>query len=174
MERRKNKRYARRITCEILTEGHRQTGFVLDASADGLFVKTASPPPPGAEVEVRLRAAYLRTPIVLRAVVSRQRRVPAHLSSVAKGGVGLRLHEAPPAYRRFVEELAGGESARASAASNGNGREAASVTYRVRLRQRQGSRSRSLTVTAGSVEEVEESLAGETASDWEILEIRPE
>ena len=41
MDHKRSKRVKRRITCELVIEGKRYSGIMLDVSATGMFVQTA-------------------------------------------------------------------------------------------------------------------------------------
>ncbi len=106
------KRHKWRLACEVVSEGRSQRAIVIDLSTTGIFVQTGTRVPPGSEVEVRLLLPDATEPILLRAKVARNKQVPPQLTSVARGGVGLRILEAPTAYYETIGSLEGGDSPR--------------------------------------------------------------
>jgi hypothetical protein len=92
--------------------GQRYTGIVIDISATGLFVQTSAAPKPGTPVMLELQLPNGDL-LPLHANVARRRNVPAHLKSIAQGGVGLCLEGAPEAYFQLIEDLQGPREASA-------------------------------------------------------------
>lgn len=103
-ENRVAKRIRRRIPCELRASGRQQRAIVLDCSRTGLFVQTSARLAPGTQVEVWLQFEGQREPMLLRATVARQKAVPSNLTSVAQGGVGLRILDAPRSYYDLLGE----------------------------------------------------------------------
>jgi len=54
---RRSDRIKRRVTCELLVDGRRYRGIVLDLSETGVFVQTEATPTPGAPLRLRFHAA---------------------------------------------------------------------------------------------------------------------
>ena len=74
MDHERAKRIKRRITCDLVIDGKRQSGIVLDVSATGMFVQTAITSNIGQEVEVHLSATRTTPELTFRAKVARGRR----------------------------------------------------------------------------------------------------
>jgi hypothetical protein len=152
------------MACEILYEGRRQSAIVIDVSRTGLFVQSGTRLPPGTPVEVELALGPEGERIHLRARVARQKAVPHQFTPVAKGGIGLRIVEAPPAYYEAVE--------------SGLGRALeppppARPRFRVRVKHSGSPRSRLLEVDADSADEARTRALSSLKGDWEALAVEP-
>lgn len=175
-EQRVAKRIRRRMACEIQAEGRQQRAIVLDLSRTGLFVQTSARLSPGSVLELSIPSES-REPIVLRAAVARQKAVPSNLTSVAQGGVGLRILDAPRAYYELIGERPPlpGRAAGAPAPAPG-GTPAAPAPpaperprFRVRVKQREGPRSRILDVVAETAERACAAALEQVGAGWEAL-----
>lgn len=102
----------------MVLEGRPRRGIVLDVSATGLFVQTASQPRPGTVLDLRLLEGGDRPEMALRVRVARQRKVEPRLAQIQANGVGLHILEAPPAYYEYVAE---GERPASGGAPGGSG-----------------------------------------------------
>jgi hypothetical protein len=167
------KRVKRRITCELVIDGKRYSGIVLDLSTSGIFVQTAISCPVGKEVEVHLAATRATPDLALRARVARGKRVPPQLLAAAGGGLGLRILDPPPGFAQLVgadeEPVASGAGTAPSSASPKP--EAARRRFQVRLQAIGSSRSRLVTVQgldANAARAEARSLAG---SGWEVVDV---
>ncbi len=105
MERREEPRIKKRISCELSVGERRFSGLVLDLSAGGLFVQTAARARPGERVRVALSVPGRKEALEVSARVARARLVPPRLRTLAHGGVGLQLENAPQEYLEFVEAV---------------------------------------------------------------------
>ncbi len=170
MEQRRRKRFKRRITCELTVDGKRQSGIVLDVSAEGLFVQTAVTAPPGALVEVRLAATRTTPEIVLRARVARGLRVPPRLMAVAAGGLGLRVIQAPPEFAELVVGEAGGGHDPVSETKP----EPMGQRFRVRLQAAGSTRSRIVSVECANESDARTRALSVVGSGWEVVDVTAE
>lgn len=98
-------RIKKRISCALKHGERRHAGIVLDVSKTGLFVQTSAKPRPGDEVEVALSMPGRKESVTVRARVARTKLVPPQLLTVAQGGVGLHIENAPQDYLEFVERV---------------------------------------------------------------------
>jgi hypothetical protein len=105
MDRRRNDRSKKRMGCTLWVEGARFSGIVLDMSASGLFVQSSANVVPGTPVQIELNGLPGKDSIVLQAHVARRKVVPARLKSVAQGGVGVRIAQAPEAYYALLAKV---------------------------------------------------------------------
>jgi Tfp pilus assembly protein PilZ len=157
-----------------VSEGRSQRAIVLDLSETGLFVQTGTRLPPGSEVEVLVRLAESVEPVRLRAQVARNKQVPPQLTSVARGGVGLRILDAPPAYYQQIDALDGSGKKRspadaAPAPTPTPAPAPAKLRFRVRVKQNDGPRSRSLEIVAASADEARARALADVGSGWEAV-----
>ena len=171
-EHRVAKRHRWRLPCEIVFEGGTQRALVLDLSASGLFVQTGVRLRPGTDVEIRLQLEHVPEPIHLRARVARAKHVPSHLTTVARGGVGLRLHHVPAKYLEAIAALESGKPLRANVTQDAaaeKGEAALRPRFRVRVQQSDGPRSRRIELHADSVEQARALALQEVGKGWEIV-----
>jgi Tfp pilus assembly protein PilZ len=175
-DRRKVERTRKRMACQLVHGRQRFSGVVLDVSASGLFVQTKAKPGLGEAVSVEIAIPGEREPIRLETSVARVHVVPAQLVTVAQGGVGLRILNAPEPYFQLIGSLQPGRGAHASGAAA----DAASAdvpaqprpSYRVRATQVGGARSRTLQIGAESPEEAARLACAELGDGWKVLEVR--
>ena len=161
------KRHKRRLACEVVSEGRPQAAIVLDLSETGLFVQTGTRLPPGSEVEVRLRVDGVPAPISLRARVARNKQVPVQLTSVARGGVGLRIIDAP---REYFATIAALDGVPLDARSPEVAPPApAQLRFRVRVKQCDGPRSRSVEIDAASPDQARTRVLAQVGPGWEAV-----
>jgi hypothetical protein len=166
------KRHKWRLACEIVSEGRSQRAIVIDLSETGLFAQTSTRLPPGSVVEVRVRLTESAEPIQLRAQVARNKQVPPQLTSVARGGIGLRLLDAPAAYFEQIHALDGsGDGKRATTAATAPTpmKAPAGIRFRVRVKQSDGPRSRSLEIVATSADEARARALADVGNGWEAV-----
>jgi hypothetical protein len=178
LDQRRGKRVKRRITCELVVDGKRQAGIVLDVSASGLFVQTAVTASVGKEVEVHLAATRTSPELTIRARVARGLRVPSQLLASAGGGLGLRVLDPPPAYAQLVggdEEAvpSQGRSAPAAAAPQPKSSKRIPVQrrFRVRLQATGSTRSRLITVQCPDAKTARTEACKIVGPGWDAVEV---
>lgn len=173
MEKRKQPRTKRRLTCELVIGGHRHPAIVLDISPAGLFVQTRAKPDPGTVVELVFPAYDGQPEIRAKASVARARIVPRRLQSSVPGGVGLELIDQSPAFQellvRRVGDTAGGPEPDKSANSPSD---KVIRTYRVRVTQRGKPNSRVLTVRSQNAQGARARALVQAGRDWKIADIQ--
>jgi hypothetical protein len=168
------RRTKRRMACRLIVGRQRFSGVVLDVSSTGIFVQTTAKPSPRDPVTVELSVPGHREPIRLETDVARLFMVPAQLITVAQGGVGLRIRNAPEAFFGLLEQLQVDRQAEPSTPLE-SGEELelpgeARRRYRVRMTQLGRARTRTLRVVAGSSEEAAELACAESGEGWKVLE----
>ena len=161
------KRHRWRLACEIVSDGRSQRAIVLDLSGTGLFVQTGTRLPPGAEVEVRVLLRDGAESTALRARVVRNKQVPPQLTSVARGGVGLKILDAPAAFYETIAALEGSDTPRQPAASATP--QPAKTRFRVRIKQADGPRSRSVEILADSADDARALALAQVGAGWETV-----
>jgi len=104
MERRKERRIKRRLTCEFYhgTTSHR--GIILDVGPTGAFIRTNAVLSPGTEIDIHLAASVAAPAMTLRGCVVRRRSVPATLTTLIQPGIGVQIIEAPREYGLLVTD----------------------------------------------------------------------
>lgn len=165
------KRHKWRLACEVVCDGRSQRALVIDLSQTGVFVQTGTRLPHGAQVDVRLMLTDATEPILIRAIVARNKQVPPQLTSVARGGVGLKIVDAPSAYYETIASLEGGDSRRQTSAPAASpaAPQPARTRFRVRVKQSDGPRSRSVEILAESPDEARERALAEVGAGWEAV-----
>lgn len=162
------------MACTLEVKGRRHSGIVLDISRNGMFIQTNAKPDPGTPVTVELNAPGSKHSLVLRAIVARKKLVPPQLVTVAHGGLGLHVDDAPPAFltllgdrKRELEENP--ESTR----ERRKGDERAKSRFRVRAAQAGTSKTMSFLVVAASEEDARRRVLKESGEGWKILRVEP-
>lgn len=180
-EHRAAKRFRRRTACELRADGRQQRAIVLDVSRTGLFIQTSARLSPGTEVEVVVQFEGQREAMLLRARVARQKAVPSNLTSVAQGGVGLRILDAPRSFYQMIGEQDGGSTApplRAAPPAKvpeapAPAAKPALPRFRVRVKQTDGPRSRILDIVAETAERARAAALAQVGTGWEALGAEP-
>jgi len=95
MERRRERRVKRRLTCEFFHGFTSHRGIILDLGPTGLFIRTNAVLSPGTEIDIHLAASVAAPAMTLRGCVVRRRSVPATLTTLIQPGVGVRILDAP-------------------------------------------------------------------------------
>ena len=170
MEKRREIRTKKRLVCTLEVSGHRHSGIVLDVSPRGLFVQTNAKPDAGTEIRAELVLPGVSQPVWLTAVVARQRIVPQRLLSVARGGLGLSISQAPEEYYAFVASFTPG--AAPQELTQPTGPAPPKNRYRARLKQVGGSRTRSCIVLSYSEAEAREQVVAEAGESWKVLDLQ--
>jgi hypothetical protein len=106
MERREQPRIRRRMECELRFGGLRHRGVVVDASPDGLFVRTAARLTGAGELELRVCLPGRGDATRLHATPVRMQLAPEPSTGVSRCGVALRVVGAPESYAAFFPEHA--------------------------------------------------------------------
>jgi hypothetical protein len=101
---RSDPRKKKTLFCQLSCRGKHHPAVVLDLSASGLFVRTATVLPLGTEVEVTLRLAGGKA-WNLRAEVARDPQLDTSRNSLYALGLGLRITGAPDGFAEFVANL---------------------------------------------------------------------
>lgn len=179
-QKRAAKRFRRRMACELVADGRPQRAIVLDVSATGMFVQTSTRLLPGTPVELQLRFEPNDEPMAIRARVVRHRSVPANLTSVAQGGIGLRILEAPPSFYESLRGQADDATDTRTATgpaplqpAPGPAPALSAPRFRVRMKQTEGPRSRILDVAAETADAARAVALAQLGSGWEALGAEP-
>ena len=95
MERRKDRRIKRRLTCEFFHGASSHRGIILDFSPEGVFIRTDAVLSPGTEVDIHLAVSVAAPAMTLRGCVVRRRSAPATLTTLIQPGIGVKILDAP-------------------------------------------------------------------------------
>jgi hypothetical protein len=101
MERREQRRIRRRMECELRFGGLRHRGVVVDASPEGLFVRTGARLTGAGELELRVCLPGRADATRLHATPVRMQLAPEPSTGASRCGVALRVVGAPEAYAAF-------------------------------------------------------------------------
>ena len=168
------------MPCNVTFEGQQHSGLVIDVSPGGLFIQTSAKARPGDLLDLKLSLPGETQKLPLQVEVVRKVVVPPRLLTVAHGGVGVRILNAPEAYYSFMGTLGiGSDPVESTAESSGAGTsekaEAAGAgpqqSYRVRVKQIKGPRSRVLDLAASSEEDARNQALAELGEGWQVLEV---
>lgn len=168
MERRKQDRVRRRVTCELVCEDQRFSGIVLDMSPSGIFVQTAATLSRERDVLVRIWGIEGEEPMELRTRVARRKNTPSHLASLSSSGIGLKIRHAPNSYYERLE-AASRLGVPTPGEPGSEPPEADGARFRVRLRHNEGCRSRTVSVTAPDHDTARARALEQVGEDWEVL-----
>jgi len=95
MERRRDRRIKRRLTCEFFHGASSHRGIILDLGPTGVFIRSNAVLAPGSEIDIHLAASVAAPAMTLRGCVVRRRSVPATLTTLIQPGIGVRILDAP-------------------------------------------------------------------------------
>ncbi|MCH7709705.1 MAG: PilZ domain-containing protein [Myxococcales bacterium] len=187
------------MACSLLVGERRHTGIVLDVSATGLFIQTSASPSPNQVVDLELSIPGESEVVPVRAIVARRKAVPPRLITVAHGGLGLRIENAPEAYFTMVASLQDGgsklietaapdsdkaasspreqkaapksddEKARSKPKRKLPPRQAPPPRRRFQVRIQHGARSRRLEVSAASEKDARQQALSEAGEGWKVM-----
>jgi hypothetical protein len=168
LEKRREKRSKRRLTCELVVGEDRHSAIVRDISPGGLFLQTRAKPRPESRAQLIFPAHGRQSEIRLEVRVARQRVVPAQLQSAVAGGLGVELIDPPP---DFLEWIGGGAGTRPETEKASPPDDPDLRTFRVRVAQHETPRSKLLTVRCSSPTEAGAAALERTGSGWKVAEV---
>jgi len=157
---RQGNRRKRRMPCTFSVGESQHNALLLDLSCSGLFIQTTARTEPGQQFEVAL-SDRSGTDLRLKVEVVRRKVVPPRLVTVAQGGVGVRILEAPDEYRALLRELGIPDDAPKPAAK----------LFGVLLRQTPGFRSKRLQIEAPDEASAEQAVREEMGDDWKVQQV---
>jgi len=98
-------RKRRQMPCTLTLDGRNHGGLILDVSPGGLYIQSSAKIKPGDQIEIQLTIPGIDGRHRLQVEVVRKVVVPARLLKIARGGVGVRIINAPEAYYQFMDGL---------------------------------------------------------------------
>lgn len=165
-------RIKRRVTCELIIDGKWAKGIILNVSQTGIFVQTNATPIPGTLLDVHITGGGNIPDMKVKAEVARKQQVPQRLTSVATGGVGLRVIEAPPEYDLlWTNDLAGVPTSRQPTQTSEAISKVPLLRFRVRMGLIGSPRTRTITLESENEEEARAKALSQVESGWKVLEI---
>ena len=189
-------RKRRQMPCTLTLDGRNHGGLILDVSPGGLYIQSSAKIKPGDQIEIQMTIPGVDGRHQLQVEVVRKVVVPARLLKVARGGVGVRIINAPEAYYQFMDELGVAADAGTSKIEQLENRRAESAAappvaeaeserepepeaeaeppapqpqFRVRIKQSQGSRSRTVGVEAHSEDDARSQALHAAGAGWIVL-----
>ena len=185
-------RKRRQMPCTLTLDGRNHGGLILDVSPGGLYIQSSAKIKPGDQIEIQMTIPGIDGRHHLQVEVVRKVVVPALLLKVARGGVGVRIVNAPEAYYQFMDALGVTadvgtskieqlENRRAEAAAAPPVAEAkaepeakadppaSQPQFRVRIKQSQGPRSRTVSVEADSEDDARRQALHAAGAGWIVL-----
>ncbi len=172
MEKRKQRRTRKRLTCELVIGESRQTVLVRDLSPEGLFVQTRAQVDPNGRVLLVFAAKDDLPAIEVEARVARKRNTPPRLQSSVPSGVGLEVIDPSDAYYTLVERSVAsgvqvGEAPKEEVPAGAGMR-----TFRVRLIQPGKPNANVFTVRSESMQGARARALARAGRQWKIADIQ--
>lgn len=165
-------RIKRRVTCELIIDGQWAKGIILNVSQTGIFVQTNATPMPGTLVDVHITGGGNIPDMKVKAEVARKQQVPQRLTSVATGGVGLRIVEAPPEYDLlWTSDLSGVPTSRPPTPSSQAHSTTPLIQFRVRMGLIGSPRTRTITLESENEDAARAKALSQVEGAWKVLEI---
>jgi hypothetical protein len=170
-DRRSVNRKKRRIPCHLWVGKRVHNALVLDLSPTGLFIQTHAKTNRGDRLDLRLPGID-NAMLDLVVEVVRVRQVPQALLAAAKGGIGVRIVNAPEEYFQLWDET--GQAERS--AGEFELEEPAPATgsqFQVYVAQTSGPRSRRLMITAPDPDAAGSCALEAMGEGWKVLRVEP-
>jgi hypothetical protein len=185
-------RKRRQMPCTLTLDGRNHGGLILDVSPGGLYIQSSAKMKPGDQLEIQMTIPGVDGRHQLQVEVVRKVVVPARLLKVARGGVGVRIINAPEAYYQFMDGLGVAADAGVSKIEQLENRRAGVAAappvaeaklepegeeeppapqpqFRVRIKQSQGPRSRTVSVEADSEGDARNQALHAAGAGWVVL-----
>ena len=166
IDKRRHRRHARRIPCRLFVGQREHSALVLDLSESGMFIQTHARPQIGERLRIYL--AHTNLPLEIHVEVARAKPVPPSLLAAAKGGIGVRIVNAPEEYDHLLAQLGIGQHSEPFELECEPGHQ-----FRVHVAQLGGSRSRRVDVTASTAAEAGALALEQLGSGWKVIRIHP-
>jgi hypothetical protein len=172
VEKRKQRRTRKRLTCELVIGESRETVLVRDLSPEGLFVQTRAKVDPNGRVRLVFAAKDDLPAIEVEARVARKRNTPPRLQSQVPSGVGLEVIDPSDAYYALVERsvasgVQDGEAPKEEVPAGAGIR-----TFRVRLTQPGKAKASVFTVRSESMQGARARALSRAGRHWKIADIQ--
>ena len=185
-------RKRRQMPCILSLDGRNHGGLILDVSPGGLYIQSSAKMKPGDQIEMQMTIPGIEGRHQLQVEIVRKVVVPARLVKIARGGVGVRIINAPEAYYQFMDVLgvtADSGTSKIEQLENRRARSAAASVvaeveteleaeaeppapkpqFRVRIKQSQGPRSRVVSVEADSEDDARRQALHAAGAGWIVL-----
>jgi hypothetical protein len=180
------------MPCTLTLDGRNHGGLILDVSPGGLFIQSSAKVKPGDQLEIQTTLPGVEGRVRMQVEVVRKVIVPSQLIKVARGGVGVRIINAPEGYYKFMDALGVTADAGTSKIAQLENRRTKSAVaspvaeaepepeaeekppaplpqFRVRIKQSKGPRSRTVSVEADSEEDARRQALHAAGAGWVVL-----
>jgi hypothetical protein len=180
------------MPCTLTLDGRNHGGLILDVSPGGLFIQSSAKIKPGDQLEIQTTLPGVEGRVRMQVEVVRKVIVPSQLIKVARGGVGVRIINAPEGYYKFMDALGVTADAGTSKIAQLENRRTKSAVaspvaeaepepeaeekppaplpqFRVRIKQSKGPRSRTVSVEADSEEDARRQALHAAGAGWVVL-----
>jgi hypothetical protein len=107
MEKRRSKRFPRRVTVRFGEQELERSGITYDISSTGAFIVSSFLPPIDSRVHLQVAVGVSRA-LFLEGIVRRHRIVPPSLRQIERGGFGVRFLTPAELISEVVPQLGGG------------------------------------------------------------------
>jgi hypothetical protein len=165
VEKRRQPRQQRRLSCELWIAGKRHSGIVRDVSEVGIYVQTRVRAAAGDELELVFPAEGDRPELRASARVARLDRLTAHFATSGAGGLGLEVIESPSGLAPLLVS-AGFASGPPAAAGDPVMR-----AYRVKLVAIAGGRTQTIRVQAPGKDGARSRALARAGKGWKVGEV---
>ncbi len=189
-------RKRRQMPCTLTLDGRNHGGLILDVSPGGLYIQSSAKIKPGDQFEIQTTIPGVEGRVRIQVEVVRKVVVPARLLKIARGGVGVRIINAPEVYYQFMDDLgvtADSGTSKIERLENRRARSAAASAvaeskpeseseleaeaeppapqsqFRVRIKQSHGPRSRTVSIEADSEDDARRQALHAAGAGWIVL-----
>ena len=173
VEKRRQQRAKKRLSCEIVVGGQRYPAIVRDTSPSSLFVQTRAKPEPNTVVELIFRAQGAHPEIRVEAGVARERVVSSQLQTAVPDGIGLELLDRPDGLEALLASTVGPEPVASESRPKTDGPSDRAIrSFRIKVTQRDAPNSRVLTVQCENPESARAQALARVGRGWKIVRIQ--
>jgi hypothetical protein len=165
VEKRRQTRQNRRLSCELRIAGKRHSGIVRDVSEIGIYVQTRVRAAAGDEIELVFPAEGERAELRVDAHVIRIDRLSAHFATAGAGGLGLEVVQPPRGLVPLLVEAGFPSGLPAPAA------DVALRIFRVKLVALAGGRTQTIRVNAPGKEGARSRALARAGKGWKVGEV---
>jgi PilZ domain len=160
-------RKKRRMPCQLWVGAREHSALVLDLSPSGLFIQTHAKAQRGEKLPLKLPHEDVVMELVVEVVRTKQ--VPQNMLAAAKGGIGVRIANAPEEYYDLLASIGIDERSKPRFELE---REPG-PRFRIYVAQIGGPRSRRVELAAPDAETAGARALAELGGGWRVLRVEP-